>query len=225
MEQIDIQLNEQLKKAILLGNNAYSSVKNDRNGYGDTRSILAFLTSARAVVIRVSGKESTYTKNLEEIMSRDWDDSSKIEYILGVLQSLFEDFNSGYLVSYSELIHGELFGNFLEMADHLISEGYKDAAAVISGSTLEEHLRQLCKKNGINIERTDSKGNIIPLKADKMNSDLSSSGVYKILDQKNVTAWLDLRNKAAHGKYNEYTKEQVLLMISGIRDFITRNSA
>jgi hypothetical protein len=225
MEQIEKQLNEQLNKAILLGNNAYNSIQNDSDRYGDTKSVLAFLTSARAVIIRISGKESTYTKNLEEIMSRNWGDSSKVEYILGVLQSLSEDFNSGYLVSYSELIHGELFGNFLEMADHLISEGYKDAAAVISGSTLEEHLRQLCLKNGIRIERTDSTRNIIPIKADKMNSDLSSSGVYKILDQKNVTAWLDLRNKAAHGKYSEYTKEQVLLMISGIRDFITRNSA
>jgi len=216
---------EQLKKSIELGNEASNLYQTSRSGYGNTKITIAFLTSARAVVHRITGINSTYTKNLEEIMSREWQDDHKIDYILGGLLSLNEDFNSGYLESYSELIHGETFGNFLEMADHLYEEGYKDAAAVIAGSTLEEHLRQLCNKNHINIEHTNTKGNIVPEKADKLNSDLASASVYEKLDQKNVTAWLDLRNKAAHGKYTEYTKEQVQLMISGIRDFMTRNRA
>ena len=58
-----------------------------------------------------------------------------------------------------------------------------------------------------------------------MNADLCKAGAYTKLDQKNVTAWLDLRNKAAHGSYDSYTKDQVVLMIAGIRDFITRNTA
>ena len=37
-----------------------------------------------------------------------------------------------------------------------------------------------------------------------------------------VTAWLDLRNKAAHGHYLEYTKEQVELMLQSVRDFTAR---
>ena len=49
--------------------------------------------------------------------------------------------------------------------------------------------------------------------------------VYSKLDQKNVTAWLDLRNKAAHGHYDQYESAQVGLLISGFRDFITRNPA
>jgi hypothetical protein len=57
-----------------------------------------------------------------------------------------------------------------------------------------------------------------------MNADLTAVGAYTKLDQKNVTAWLDLRNKAAHGKYAEYQAAQVALMIAGIRDFITRTA-
>lgn len=219
------QLREHLQKTIELGNRAESTQRGHRDGYGDTKTTLAFLTSARAVVHRITGKNSPYTKSLEEIMGRNWGDDSKIVYILGVIESLANDYDSGYLESYSELIHGETFGNFLEMADHLFEEGYKDAAAVIAGSTLEEHLRQLCKKNSIDIEITNTKGDLVPKKADKMNSDLASTSVYEKLDQKSVTAWLDLRNKAAHGRYTEYSKEQVQLMISGIRDFLMRNRA
>ena len=49
--------------------------------------------------------------------------------------------------------------------------------------------------------------------------------IYSKLDQKSVTAWLDLRNNAAHGHYDKYEAVQVELMISGVRDFIARNPA
>lgn len=45
------------------------------------------------------------------------------------------------------------------------------------------------------------------------------------LEQKSVTAWLDLRNKAAHGEYSEYNENQVKQLIIGVRDFIVRNPA
>ena len=58
-----------------------------------------------------------------------------------------------------------------------------------------------------------------------MNSDLASASAYSKLDQKNVIAWLDLRNKAAHGKYDEYDLKQVALLTQSVRDFISRNPA
>ena len=107
------------------------------------------------------------------------------------------------------------------MAEYLLEQNYKDPAAVIAGSVLEEHLRQLCDKNGIEIV-IKKNGKLKSKKADSLNSDLYRKLSYGILDQKNVTAWLDLRNKAAHGKYDEYTNEQVDLMLRGVSEFICR---
>jgi hypothetical protein len=59
-------------------------------------------------------------------------------------------------------------------------------------------------------------------KADQMNADLAKANVYNMLDQKQITTWLDLRNKAAHGKYSEYTEDQVGLMIQGVINFMAR---
>jgi len=103
------------------------------------------------------------------------------------------------------------------MSEYLLSEGYKDPAAVIIGSVLEEHLRKLCDKNGIAVELSGK-----PKKADQLNSDLAAKPVYSKLDQKSVTSWLDLRNKAAHGKYTDYTSEQVVLYLQGIQNFMAR---
>ena len=58
-----------------------------------------------------------------------------------------------------------------------------------------------------------------------MNADLASAGVYNKLDQKSVTAWLDLRNKAAHGHYSEYTADQVSNMLSSVLEFTARVAA
>ena len=111
------------------------------------------------------------------------------------------------------------------MAQHLIDSGYKDAAAVIAGSALEAQIRILCTKAKIANEVAKADGTASPKKADSMNSELASAGVYSKLDQKGITAWLDLRNKAAHGKYTEYQSAQVALMIAGVRDFVGRTSA
>jgi hypothetical protein len=62
---------------------------------------------------------------------------------------------------------------------------------------------------------------VVPNKADLMTSDLCKANVYGNLDHKNVTAWLDLRNKAAHGKYSEYTIEHVEIMYLGVLNFVT----
>ena len=139
--------------------------------------------------------------------------------IQGTLKAIREALDNDFLIRYEELIHADIFSDFLEMASYLLTEGYKDAAAVIIGSVLEEHIRKLCAKPKPEISIVS---NGRPKKADTLNSELASAGVLTKLDQKNVTAWLDLRNKSAHGKYSEYTQQQVELLLQSVQDFLTR---
>ena len=53
-----------------------------------------------------------------------------------------------------------------------------------------------------------------------MNAELAKKEVFNKTFQKQITAWLDLRNNAAHGKYDQYGEMEVKLMISGILNFI-----
>ena len=213
----------QLESIIIEFNELKSRTKySDLSDVVDYVKMQTFITQSRASVTRISGRDSVYCKQIEEILAKKNEtDHGKMVMIIGVVAALQADLRSGYMASFQEIVHGELFADFLEMAKYLQSEGFKDAAAVIAGGTIEAQLRQLCIKNGIAVEIETPKGSE-PKKADKMNADLAKENVYSKLDQKNITAWLDLRNKAAHGHYSEYTKEQVELLIAGIRDFITR---
>jgi hypothetical protein len=144
-----------------------------------------------------------------------------IEPLRGILYALRNDYAAGHLQSFVELVHADIFAGFLEMADYLLQQGYKDPAAVVTGSVLEEHLRKLCGKHSVDVFKADGS----PKKTDSLNSDLAAAGAYSKLDLKNVTAWLDLRNKAAHGHYAEYSQAQVVLMLQAVRDFVARYPA
>lgn len=189
----------------------------------------AFGAAAVSAIENSTGRDSTYSQQARRCV----DD---IEHgpasanparfpstlrLKGILDQVQPALMSGNLVSYEERIHGEVFGDFLEMADYLLNQGYKDAAAVIAGTALEEHLRVLCKKHSIPI--TFIKGDEIqPKKASTMNDDLKKANVYGGLEHKQINAWQDLRNKAAHGEYAAYDKQQVALLVQGVRDFIAK---
>jgi hypothetical protein len=140
----------------------------------------------------------------------------------GVLSAAKQEIYGGWIFKIKGLVSAEIFSDFLEMSEYLLNENYKDPAAVMTGSVLEEHLRHLCKTNNISTE-TIKDNKSVAKKADLLNADLASASIYNKLDQKSITSWLDLRNKAAHGKYNEYTKEQVEIMHQGVTNFIARS--
>jgi hypothetical protein len=178
-------------------------------------------TLVRSAVLRIAGPASEYAKELVSIMEKN---KHGIHYsvgpMVGVVEALCSDLEAGYLDSLSALLHGEVFADLLDMATHLLEEGYKDPAAVVTGAAIETHLRRLAESRGMS---TEIEGR--PKKTDLLNAELTKRGVYSRLDQKNITAWLDLRNRAAHGKFDEYSREQVVILLASVRDFMARNPA
>ncbi len=183
--------------------------------------IMYVLTKAKAAIERITGDKSEYYKDIEAILKKTyiWE-GDKLIQIIGTVTALKSDLQNNYLESLNDIIRSEVFSDFIEMAEHLLIEGYKDPAAVLIGSTLESHLRELCKTIGINIEVANSKGNLVPKKADLMNSDLTKAKIYSSAYQKQIVAWLSIRNSAAHGHYSDYSNEEINLMLQGVRQFI-----
>ncbi|MGW4992236.1 hypothetical protein ACWEQ3_32025 [Streptomyces mirabilis] len=173
-----------------------------------------------AAVERASLPGSTYAKQLAEVRSQRASDGWRLEAVHGIAVGLRDDIRSGWVHSVVELVHADMHSDYLEMAESLLKSGYKDPAAVITGTALEVHVRALCVKSGI---ATDVGGK--PKKADTMNADLKKAGVYDGLQQKQATAWMDLRNKAAHGNYGDYDEAQVRLFIDGVRAFMVKYPA
>ena len=95
-------------------------------------------------------------------------------------------------------------------------------AAVLAGGVLEEHMRKLCTRHGIDVVVKDGGSDERPKKASRMNDDLRKANVYGSNDQKQVTAWCGIRNSAAHTRVDEFDETQVANMLQGVRTFISR---
>lgn len=178
-------------------------------------------TRCVASIERITGQKSSYSRMLENLNRRKFpyiDDHLAAQ--IGVAKGLLSDIQNDYLKSFEEILHGDLFNDFLEMAEYLSGKKFKDAAAVIAGSTLEVHIKKLCEKFNVpTMSGNKSK------KTETLNTELVKAGVYNKSDQKTVTACLDIRNNAAHGNYSEYDHTRVKLLIDQIRHFINRYPA
>lgn len=178
-------------------------------------------TRCIASIERITGQKSPYSRKLAEINGQKFVYlSNRLATQIGVAKGLLSDIQNDYLKSFEEILHGDLFNDFLEMAEYLSKNRYKDAVAVIAGSTLEVHIRQLCEKFNVPTMSGNKRK-----KTETLNTELAKAGAYNKSDQKTVTACLDIRNSAAHGDYSEYDNDRVKLLIDQIRYFINQHPA
>ena len=189
--------------------------------YVNNGKFRGFRSASLSFLECIFGARHTYYKEFTEHVNKPM--PAYTEAGINILQAAKTEIDGGWLFTIKGIVSAEIFADFMEMAEHLLEEGYKDAAAVMIGSILEEHLRKLCEKNNIpvTVEKEDK---IKSKKADTINHELFKAEIYNKLEMKQITTWLDLRNKAAHGNYTEYSKKQVTLMLQGAQDFMNRVS-
>lgn len=212
---------------LVLGANVLATRRRSGGGrldiaYVDSPAMTGFRSAALSFIDRIYGSSSPHFQQFTEKAGSGT--LSSCETGIAILKVVRSELAGGWMFTLKGLVTAEVFADFLSMADHLLDTGYKDPAAVMIGSVLEGHLRQLCSKNGLPLDELKD-GKSVPFKADRLNADLARTSVYSKLDQKMVTAWLDLRNRAAHGQYETYTAEQTQHMLLGVTEFMARITA
>jgi hypothetical protein len=217
---LDIKyIEEQVNRALMLfAQRATESKHQDLSGISRV-DISELNTILSSTVERLAPTNSRYIQDERRLVKDNQITNGFIAAPLaGILKALLSDYKAGYTKKIEDIVSGDVFSDFLEMAEYFLDNKYKDAAAVMAGGVLEESLRKLCLKYDIDIN--DEKGK--PKRADRLNADLTKVEAYSKMDQASVLSWLKLRNHAAHGEYNKYTLEQVALILQGVRDFVAR---
>lgn len=144
--------------------------------------------------------------------------------LYGVLSALRQDVAANRLRSVEELIHADMFADLLAQAEHLLSQGYRRAAAILAGATLEEQLSKMATR--ANVPHTTPSGR--PATGGTLNQGLRTANVYTNAVRAEVESWLAIRNPAAHGDPNfegDFTDAQVKNMIDRVRSFVVNYPA
>jgi hypothetical protein len=171
---------------------------------------------SRSAVERFTPENSPYRKQVL-LAAKPGVNGHVVAEMNGILAALISDFEHGRAHSFEELIHADTAGDYMAQAETLHKSGYKDAAMVLAGSVLEQHLRHLAAKHGIGVTAGGTYK-----RADTLNAELTKASAYGKAEQKSVTAWLARRNDAAHGNYDAYDHRDVHAAMEGIQAFVLR---
>lgn len=215
-------IEKQFKELIAQGERVFTTVWNPpSNVIGGRRRVDAqgsqqWATSSVTFLGRLFGTNSDYYKEFKKGFTLPGYESD-MKLAMAVLQAAWNDYSSGYLATVNALITAEVFDDFLEQAEYLFEQDFHQPAAVIAGAVLEDTLRKLCNENAV----------VLPAqpKLDSMNTELVRKDVYSKLIQKQITWLADIRNKAAHGQWDKFSKADVENMLRQIREFVTAHMA
>lgn len=158
----------------------------------------------------VFGDNSTHFQEFQQrCRHSSYDDALEGQ---SILKAAKEDIEGGYLKKLEDLVAADIFTDFLEMAEYLLEQGYKDSAASLIGAVLEDGLRKIAKKNDITLK---IKENISSL-----NQKIADAKIYNRLVHKQVEVWNEIRDNADHAKFSEYNADSVRGMCSDVRHFL-----
>lgn len=209
-------LNATGEKLIAIAGNAGDNIQG-----GQLADVMAWVSRSGHIIRKVGDQESAYDHAFQEarrakgftfIHSNNY---AHLCEIWGALKGLRHAVDAGLLQDLTRLVQADIFADFLEMAEHLLSERYKDASAVLIGGVLEDALRKLSASNNLPLVAAAGK----PLTIEPLNVNLAKAGVYPPLTKKQITSWADLRNNAAHGGYGKYTADDVKQMLLFVQRF------
>jgi len=107
--------------------------------------------------------------------------------VVTAARALRHDIAGGHVRPLEEIVHAEVFEDFLDMAAELLQGGYASSAAVLAGSVFEEHVRQLAAASGI---APASAGR--PVAFDRLATNLTKLTTILETERKAVVAWYGL---------------------------------
>ena len=201
---IEQKLCERIDNLLQKGEQVLSTHKSDPpNVIGfpalDHGSFVEWQTQSLAFLASLLPEDHPYITQFRAEVQKGY--RSHVRAGMGILRALRED-----------IVQADVLTDFLDMALHLLESGYKDAAALLTGAVLEGGLRQSTISRNVTAKNSE---NISALDQQCVNE-----SIYSRLIQKKMQTWNDIRNNAAHGHFDQYTVEDIKLMLEGVRDFL-----
>lgn len=166
-------------------------------------------TNALSLLEKSFGRESIHFTNLSKLYNDFVGWEYQFEDCRGIFKAAREDYEGGYLFTVRAMVKAEVLSDAFDQAKELLNNGYKDPACVLSRVALEVTLKELCEKNGI-----------VHTNLNRMNEELCKAGVYNMAKQKQVTAWAEIGNKAAHGQWDQYSHNDAQAMLDGVEGLV-----
>ena len=179
-------------------------------------------TKATTLVSHILPKDNIHYASVE-MLPQLGPSPEHMEWATSFLKAVKNDLENGFIDGLASQIEAEIASDYMGQAEQLLGEGQSGKfdhvpAAVLSGAVLEKALRKLCDQQQPPISVVTSGGEHKTL--NPLIDDLKKAGLFNELKAKQLRAWADIRNKAAHGDFDHFNRGDVDQMIKGVSNFL-----
>lgn len=152
-----------------------------------------------------------------EANEHDWD-AEKVDNLLGVLLSIRQDIEAGFVRRLEDRVRDDVSGDLLETAE-TIAKASAPPGIVLAVSVLEEHIRKMAGDRDIATLKPDGKHRSF----EDMIADLQREEAITSTEKRTMSAWYAQRTEAAHGRFDNVIADEAPRIVSGVRDLIARH--
>lgn len=150
---------------------------------------------------------------------------SKLEFAVAFLRSVKKEIENGSFDALVLQIEATVLTDYMAQASALLDETKENlthvSAAVLAGASLERSLRILCTQLEPPEPVVNDRDGFLGMGA--LIDSLKRRQVFNELLAKQLRAWAAIRNSAAHGKFDEFSRHQVEQMLDGISHFLAQH--
>lgn len=227
-EHMKINISKRFEELIARGDELYKNcytcsemaepLKSQRKSLSDHTfsNCIAWKLSAKNLLQKIYGENSEHYILFSEIYSEVKNSNpmqftkGKIVEALGILKSAKEEFDLGFTLKITHLLSIEFFDNILDQAKELLYKGFTDPAAILGRVIIENTLKDLCKRNGIQFKEGEG--------ASGLNEKLKDNGVMTLPQFKLCRTHIEIGNDAAHGDFGKYSQDDIKKMFEYIEN-------
>jgi len=175
----------------------------------------AWLSSCANLLEAITLPGSTYHQQLESILNHEHLQGGVptvvFHKVLGLLTSAKQEWDRGLLRQIEYIVTAEAFDDFLDHASLYHKGNKKVEASVLASAVLEDTIKRIAKKNGI-----DTSGRSL----EQLIDELVRANVFTAVKAKRIKGHAGVRNRALHAEWDEFDIREVGYLIEGTRDLI-----
>jgi len=177
----------------------------------------SWLTSASNLIHFLVPSESPLAQECGSIMAsndlKKGVGSKEVVLMLGLLIGAKDEWDHGFLGKIEYIVAGATFDDFLDHAAEYHRGNKKIEAAVLSCAVLEDTVKKIAEKNGI---QTGGKA------LDPLINALVTAQVFTKVKGKRVRAYAGVRNHALHAEWEKFEISDVGELINGTRELLEK---
>lgn len=175
----------------------------------------AWMASAANAVLQVAPPKSFYYAEMERLATheglKNGIPTTVLEKVLGVLQSVRAEAKAGLLAKLEYQIFATAFDDFLDHASFFHKSGKVKEAAILVSSVLEDTVKRIAVKNGI-----EAAG----LSLEPLIDQLTTAGILTAVKSKRIKSYAGVRNMALHAEWDKLDLKDIGQAIDGVRELL-----